>query len=113
MAEDRKWLKSTEAIAFDVRDGVARITLNRPEKRNSLSSQMLQELHDAFLEADDRIDVNAILLAGAGKDFCAGYDLMSSYGGGAEGALSYDASRYRTRADTLDDDIWALERQQE
>ena len=112
MAEDRKWLKSTEAIAFDVRDSVARITLNRPEKRNSLSSQMLQELHDAFVEADDRTDVNVILLAGAGKDFCAGYDLMGSYGAGADGAPSYDASRYRTRADTLDDDIWALERQQ-
>jgi enoyl-CoA hydratase/carnithine racemase len=113
MAEDRKWLKSTETVAFDVRDGIARITLNRPEKRNALSSCMLQELHDAFLEADDRTDVNVILLSGAGKDFCAGYDLMGSYGGGADGAPGYDATRYRTRADTLDDDIWALERQQE
>lgn len=113
MGQDRKWLKSTEAIAFEVKDQVARITLNRPEKRNSLSRHMLHELHDAFLEADDRTDVNVILLAGAGKDFCAGYDLMGSYGGGADGEPIYDASRYRTRADTLDDDIWSLERQQE
>ena len=71
-----KWLKSTETIAFDVRDKVARITLNRPEKRNALSGQMVREIHEALLEADDRTDVNAILLQGAGKDFCAGYDLM-------------------------------------
>jgi len=109
-----KWLKSTETIAFDVRDKVARITLNRPEKRNALSGQMVREIHEALLEADDRTDVNAILLQGAGKDFCAGYDLMGSYGGGAEGAgPDHDPALYRTRAGTLDDDIWNLERQQE
>jgi enoyl-CoA hydratase len=109
-----KWLKSTETIAFDVKDNVARITLNRPEKRNALSGQMVREIHEALLEADDRTDVNAILLQGAGKDFCAGYDLMGSYGGGAEGAgPDHDPSLYRTRAGTLDDDIWNLERQQE
>lgn len=109
-----KWLKSTETIAFDVRDNVARITLNRPEKRNALSGQMVREIHEALLEADDRTDVNVILLQGAGKDFCAGYDLMGSYGGGAEGAgPDHDPALYRTRAGTLDDDIWNLERQQE
>ncbi len=109
-----KWLKSTETIAFDVRDKVARITLNRPEKRNALSGQMVREIHEALLEADDRTDVNAILLQGAGKDFCAGYDLMGSDGGGAEGAgPDHDPALYRTRAGTLDDDIWNLERQQE
>lgn len=109
-----KWLKSTEAIAFEVTDNVARITLNRPEKRNALSGQMVREIHEALLEADDRTDVNVILLQGAGKDFCAGYDLMGSYSGGAEGAgPDHDPALYRTRAGTLDDDIWNLERQQE
>lgn len=109
-----KWLKSTEGIAFDVAGNVARITLNRPEKRNALSGQMVREIHEALLEADDRTDVNVILLQGAGKDFCAGYDLMGSYGGGAEGAApDHDPALYRTRAGTLDDDIWNLERQQE
>jgi enoyl-CoA hydratase len=109
-----KWLKSTETIAFDVRDNVARITLNRPEKRNALSGQMVREIHEALLEADDRTDVNVILLQGTGKDFCAGYDLMGSYGGGAEGTgPDHDPALYRTRAGTLDDDIWNLERQQE
>jgi enoyl-CoA hydratase len=55
-----KWLKSTELVNFSVSERVARITLNRPEKRNALSQPMLQELHGALLEADDRTDVNVI-----------------------------------------------------
>jgi enoyl-CoA hydratase len=113
MTQQRKWLKSTDTISFEVADRVARITLNRPEKRNALSLQTLQELHDAFLEADDRTDVNVMLLSGAGRDFCAGYDLTGSYGGG-DGSLSeFDPGVYRSRASTLDDDIWTLERQQD
>jgi enoyl-CoA hydratase len=113
VAENRKWLKSTETVAFEVADNVARITLNRPEKRNALNGRMLEELHQALLEADDRTDVNAILLQGAGRDFCAGYDLGDSYGGGGAKAADYDPAQYRTRAGTLDDDIWNLERQQD
>ena len=108
-----KWLKSTECVSFEVQDSVARITLNRPEKRNALSALTLRELHQALLEADDRTDVNVILLAGAGKDFCAGYDLTDSYGGKADTGPDYDPALYRTRAGTLDDDIWHLERQQD
>ena len=113
MSETRKWLKSTETVGFEVADQVARITLNRPDKRNALSGKMLQELHQALLEADDRTDVNAILLEGAGKDFCAGYDLMDSYGGGEDNSTDHDPSLYRSRADTIDDDIWNLARQQD
>lgn len=108
-----KWLKSTETITFDVADGVARITLNRPDKRNALSGRMIGELHDALIEADDRTDANVILLQGNGRDFCAGYDLTDSYGGGGAEGPDYDPAIYRTRAGTLDDDIWNLERQQE
>jgi enoyl-CoA hydratase len=105
-----KWLKTTECIGFDVAARVARITLNRPDKRNALSAQMLAELHDALLEADDRTDVHAIVLAGAGKDFCAGYDLAGAYSGAA-GAAG-DASIYRSANATLDDDCWQLEQTQ-
>jgi len=108
-----KWLKSTETISFDVADHVARITLNRPEKRNALSGLMLRELNQALLEADDRNDVNVILFSGAGRDFCAGYDLTDSYGGGEDTSLAYDPAQYRSRAGTIDDDIWNRERQQE
>ncbi|HXQ99294.1 MAG TPA: crotonase/enoyl-CoA hydratase family protein [Pseudomonas sp.] len=114
MDEGRKWLKTTDTITFDVAHGIARITLNRPEKRNALSMKMLRELHSAFLEADDRVDVNVILLTGAGKDFCAGYDLSDGYGGGGrEACEQHEASIYRSGTARLDDDIWALERQQD
>lgn len=108
-----KWLKSTERISFEVRDHVARIALNRPEKRNALSALTLQELNQALLEADDRRDVNVILLSGEGRDFCAGYDLTDSYGGKSDSSTEYDPDAYRTRAGTLDDDIWNLARQQD
>jgi enoyl-CoA hydratase len=108
-----KWLKTTECIGFDVVERVARITLNRPDKRNALSAQMLAELHDALLEADDRTDVHAIVLAGAGKDFCAGYDLAGAYSGASGGpAAAGDASIYRSANATLDDDCWQLEQTQ-
>ena len=97
MSSAHKWLKSTETIAFDVTDRVARITLNRPEKRNALSGRMLREIHEALLEADDRIDVNVILLRGEGRDFCAGYDLTDSYGGKDAGKPDHDPAFYRTR----------------
>jgi enoyl-CoA hydratase len=111
-----KWLKSPEHLLFVVEERVARITLNRPEKRNALLPSTLQELHDAMLEADDRTDVNVILLEGAGRDFCAGYDL----GGVYAGRKAEDAAResgepevvYRSSINSLDDDAWFLERQQ-
>ncbi|MEI4509442.1 crotonase/enoyl-CoA hydratase family protein [Sphingopyxis sp. CCNWLW253] len=108
-----KWLKSTDCVSFSAGDGIARVTLDRAEKRNALSSATLRELHEALLEADDRRDVNAILLSGEGKDFCAGYDLTDSYGGKEAADTPFDPALYRTRAGTLDDDIWNLERQQD
>src|SRR3954466_3173170 len=80
-----KWLKSTETLGFEVAGRVARITLDRPDKRNALTPQALAELSDALLEADDRTDVHAIVLAGAGRDFCAGYDLAGAYAGQGAG----------------------------
>jgi enoyl-CoA hydratase/carnithine racemase len=105
-----RYLKSTSQILFQVADQVARITLNRPEKRNSLSPELINELHDALLEADARTDVNAILLSAAGKDFCAGYDLGSTYGGTAD--ADQDEASYRSLNATLDDDSWGVEQTQ-
>lgn len=104
-----KWLLKSEFILFDVADGIARITLNRPEKRNAMSPQMLEELRCALLEADDLTSVNAIVLAGAGRDFCSGYDLAGAYAGrAADGDAS--ARNYRSSAQTIDDDCWGMER---
>jgi enoyl-CoA hydratase len=105
-----KWLKSTETIRFTVSEAVARITLNRPDKRNAISEQMQVELEQALLEADDRRDVNVILLDGEGKDFCSGYDLGGVYGGKAEDPEGYDPALYRSMNASYDDDAWQLER---
>ncbi|MDO7833450.1 crotonase/enoyl-CoA hydratase family protein [Sphingobium sp. HBC34] len=105
-----KWLKQPQCLLFEVVGAVAQITLNRPEKRNALSHQLIFELRDALLEADDRQDVNAVLLQGAGKDFCAGYDLTSSYEqtlGEDSGASNFD---YRPSYGTFDNDCWGMER---
>lgn len=105
-----KWLKSNETILFNVSDRIARITLNRPEKRNALSDVMLTELEQALLEADDRRDVSVIVIDGAGKDFCSGYDLAGAYAGIASDAMAFDPEQYRSQRRNFDDDCWALER---
>ncbi|MDG2004500.1 MAG: crotonase/enoyl-CoA hydratase family protein [Novosphingobium sp.] len=99
-----KYLKSSECILFEVKDRIARITLNRPEKRNAISGLLLGELHDALIEADALAEVNVIVLAGAGKDFCSGYDLGDIYASQAE-----EAEAYRSNNATLDDDCWSVE----
>jgi enoyl-CoA hydratase len=56
-----KWLETRKSILFEVANGVARLTLNAPEKRNAMSPKMLEEIRLALLEADDLLSVNVIL----------------------------------------------------
>ncbi|MCM2459385.1 crotonase/enoyl-CoA hydratase family protein [Pseudomonas sp. CG7] len=104
-----KWLQSSECVTLEVSDRIARITLNRPEKRNAINNILLRELKQALLEADDLKSVNVIILQGAGKDFCAGYDLVTTYGD-LNGA---DPTEYRGTQKNFDDDCWSMERQNE
>jgi enoyl-CoA hydratase len=97
--------KSFEAIVYEVDAGVARLTLNRPEKLNAISQTMLREIHDALWEADDDTSVHCVVLAGAGRAFCAGYDLTPMQQDpqdpvGRRGGRSFD------------DDTWQMERAQ-
>jgi methylglutaconyl-CoA hydratase len=62
-------------ILYSTGDGIARVTLNRPEKRNALDRQLIDELKDAVAAAGRDLDCRVILLRGAGKDFCSGADL--------------------------------------
>ncbi|MBP1707327.1 MAG: short chain enoyl-CoA hydratase [Chloroflexi bacterium] len=57
------------------KNGVATITINRPQKMNSLSLPLLRELGDAMNDAENSRDVRVIILTGTGKAFCAGADL--------------------------------------
>lgn len=65
-----------ETIELNVDGGLARLTLNRPDKLNAINETMLAELDDALVKLDGDTDVKAVVLAGAGeRAFCAGADL--------------------------------------
>ncbi|MCU1374299.1 MAG: Enoyl-CoA hydratase/isomerase [Actinomycetia bacterium] len=77
-----------ETIRCDVTDGVATVTLDRPDRRNAWTPQMASETNDAFrrLDADD--DVRVVVVTGAGTSFCSGADL-----GGSDAFASDDGYR--------------------
>src|SRR5687767_5487546 len=64
-------------ILYSVNDAVARITLNRPEKRNALNDELIAEIKRSLEQASDDETVRAIVITGAGKDFCSGADLSA------------------------------------
>ncbi len=61
-------------LIYDVEDKITTITLNRPDRMNAITPQLQKELHQAFDEADADRNVRVIILTGAGKGFCSGYD---------------------------------------
>jgi 2-(1,2-epoxy-1,2-dihydrophenyl)acetyl-CoA isomerase len=64
-----------DVLEFDVRDGVAHVTLNRPRAGNSINLEMGRELLHAALRCDEDPGVRAVVLAGSGNSFCFGGDL--------------------------------------
>ncbi|HZZ75736.1 MAG TPA: enoyl-CoA hydratase-related protein, partial [Puia sp.] len=62
-------------VLFETRDGVARLTLNRPDKLNAFNRNMGMELQDHLLACDEDDSVRAIHLTGNGRAFCSGQDL--------------------------------------
>jgi methylglutaconyl-CoA hydratase len=64
-------------ILVTTENSIRFLTLNRPEKRNALNDDLIQELKTALREAGDDEDLRAIVIRGAGKDFCSGADLSA------------------------------------
>lgn len=62
-------------LLYEIKNGAAIITLNRPDKRNALNDQLISDLREAIADADANSQVRVAVLRGAGKDFCAGADL--------------------------------------
>ncbi|HEV3316330.1 MAG TPA: enoyl-CoA hydratase-related protein [Candidatus Angelobacter sp.] len=62
-------------ILYELQDGIAQVTLNRPQKRNALNTELVSELKDAIGASGRDPKCRLILLSGAGKDFCSGADL--------------------------------------
>ncbi len=68
-------LSTYQNILFDVAEGIATLTLNRPEKLNAYTTEMGDEVYAAFTRARDDAKVRVVILTGAGRGFCAGVDL--------------------------------------
>jgi len=70
-------MKEDSPVLYAVEGAVALVTLNRPEKRNALNDELVAGLKGALRDADSRGSVRAVVLTGAGADFCSGADLSA------------------------------------
>jgi len=82
---------SFESLKYEVRDGLAIVTLNRPEKRNALDISMRTELAEVVLDIRNDASLHAVIITGAGGAFCAGGDIQ----GMAQGKRTPHDSRKR------------------
>ncbi len=89
-----------DLLLYSVNAGVARITLNRPEKRNALNPELISALSKALASSSHDAAVRVVLIAGVGKDFCAGLDLVGLDVAGETGVLEHLESAQRL-ADVL------------
>jgi 2-(1,2-epoxy-1,2-dihydrophenyl)acetyl-CoA isomerase len=66
-----------KCLLYEVKDGIATLTLNRPERLNALGDTLREDFHDAITRASGDPDVRVIVVTGAGKGFCAGGDVKA------------------------------------
>jgi enoyl-CoA hydratase/carnithine racemase len=86
-----------ETIKLEVANGVATLTLHRPDRMNAFTEQMMHEMIAAFDETDANDDVRAVIVTGEGRAFCAGADL------GAGGATFNYEKRIEGRGEEFDE----------
>ena len=70
-------------LLVERRDHTALLTLNRPDRLNAISGEMLTRLSEALIECNEDREVRAVVITGAGRGFCAGLDLQDAAGGGS------------------------------
>lgn len=87
-------------VTYEVERGIARVGLNRPDRRNALDQELLSELRDALRAASVDDSVRVVLVTGAGKDFCSGMDLRT-FADDASGDLSKFQAEARNMAGLL------------
>jgi len=73
-----------ETIILEIKDHIATITLNRPDRLNALNDQMADELNDVAISIDRDDDVRVVIITGAGRAFCSGRDLKGERTGSSE-----------------------------
>src|SRR5436309_6918758 len=94
-------------VAYEVTGRIARLTLNRPERGNGITRGLLGELQRAVDQADLDPSVHVLLLAGAGKGFCGGYDLVQSAEGLGGRGHPEPASSHRPAGSPIDPAVMA------
>ena len=89
----------TDLILYESADKIGFVTLNRPDKLNALSMDVRRELAAAFAQADEDAATSVVVLRGAGRSFCVGYDLGGSSGNEASRneAWRHDALKFHAR----------------
>ncbi|MBA2545984.1 MAG: enoyl-CoA hydratase/isomerase family protein [Solirubrobacterales bacterium] len=92
-----------EHLTYREDGAVARITLNRPEKRNALSIALSDELMSALGEVQDSTAVKVLVISGAGDTFCAGDDITEMHSWGDANGVMRRARLYQTMANTLEE----------
>lgn len=76
----------SEEVLYEVSDAIATLTLNRPERLNTISGPMLARLTQLLIKANEDPDVRVIVLTGTGRAFCAGLDLVDATQGSGIGS---------------------------
>ncbi|MBB3891997.1 enoyl-CoA hydratase/carnithine racemase [Phenylobacterium haematophilum] len=76
----------SEEVLYEVADGIATLTLNRPERLNTISGPMLARLTQLLIKANEDPAVRVIVLTGTGRAFCAGLDLVDATQGSGIGS---------------------------
>jgi len=84
-------VRAYRKIVYQADSGIARIALNRPEKRNALDQELLSELRDALGSSAADESVRVVVLTGAGKDFCSGMDLHTFAAVEADDVVTFQA----------------------
>src|SRR6266545_3213051 len=86
-------MNAPRTFLYEQRDGIATITLNRPERLNAITFEVYRELTDAFAALRDEKEVRVVVITGAGRAFCSGGDVRDIIGelqgSDAEGLLDF------------------------
>ena len=85
---------NTEDLLIDLEDKVLVLTLNRPDKLNALSGEMISAVNNALRASVTDPDVGAVMVTGSGRGFCAGGD-VSAMGGGSASTFEDGLDRQR------------------
>ncbi len=95
-------------ILTETRDGVLRITLNRPEKLNALTPDLLRELLDEVHRAEEDPSIGSVLIKGAGRAFCSGWDITPrGQPAAGEKSIRTDINEMAARSGRMSE-IWNL-----